>query len=159
MQFRFFTVPAMGGGDAEAEVNQFISQHRVLAVERKFVEDGPNSFWAFCIGVELGGQKSASAKRSNVDYREVLNETDFAIFARLRNLRKQIAEREGIPPYAVFTNEHLARIVQRRVLTKAALKEMDGIGDSRIEKYAEPFLSMMASCIDGQAAEDKDDAP
>ena len=46
MHLHFFTVPAIGSEDAEAEVNQFMSQHRIIAVERKFVEDGANSFWA-----------------------------------------------------------------------------------------------------------------
>jgi superfamily II DNA helicase RecQ len=32
------------------------------------------------------------------DYREVLSEPDFAVFARLRILRKQVAEAEAVPP-------------------------------------------------------------
>ncbi|MEO1610536.1 MAG: HRDC domain-containing protein [Pseudomonadota bacterium] len=140
-----------------------MSQHRIAAVERKFVEDGANSFWALCISVERGGQKASGSvgKRSSVDYREVLNETDFAIFSQLRALRKQLAEREGVPPYAIFTNEQLAKIVQGRVLTKAALKDIDGIGDARVEKYAAPFLSIMASSVKGEnnTTEDAEDAP
>ena len=160
MQFRFFMVPALGGEDAEAEVNQFISQNRIVAVERKFVEDGANSFWALCISVERSGQKPSSGKRAAVDYREVLNETDFAIYARLRNLRKQLAEREGVPPYAIFTNDQLAKIAQRRVQTKAALKEIDGVGDARVEKYAGPFFNIIASYVETEGKqEDDQDAP
>jgi hypothetical protein len=50
-----------------------------------------------------------------VDYKEVLNEADFAVFSRLRDLRKVIAEKEAVPAYAIFTNEQLAAMVTGKV--------------------------------------------
>jgi len=43
----------------------------------------------------------------------------------------------------VFTNEQLADMVKKRVSTKAALKEIEGVGESRIEKYAEAVLERL----------------
>ena len=48
--------------------------------------------------------------KQRVDYKEVLSPADFALFAKLRDWRKATAEQEGIPVYAVLTNEQLAAI-------------------------------------------------
>lgn len=55
------------------------------------------------------------------------------------------AERDGVPPYAVFTNEQLAAIVQGRMTMATALKAIDGIGDARIDKYAAPVPAIMTA--------------
>jgi superfamily II DNA helicase RecQ len=89
---------------------------------------------AFCSGV--GG-------RGKVDYKEVLNADDFAVFARLRVWRKDVAQQEGIPLYTVFTNEQLAQIVQQRVQTKADLQANAGVGDARVEKYGPRLLEVL----------------
>ena len=83
-----------------------------------------------------------AASKGKIDYREVLNEQDFAVFARLRTLRKELADGEGIPAYAVFTNEQLAEIVQRRVQSAAALREIAGVGEA-LSKYGEAFLRLL----------------
>jgi hypothetical protein len=56
----------------------------------------------------------AAARAGRVDYREVLSPPEFAVYDRLRTLRKELAQAEGLPPYAVFSNEQLAAFVQRR---------------------------------------------
>ena len=55
-----------------------------------------------------------------------------------------------MPAYALFTNEQLAEMVQRRVRTLAALREIAGVGEARIEKYGEDFLDILRT--DGSAA-------
>jgi superfamily II DNA helicase RecQ len=147
MKYRFFTVPVIGGEEAEADLNKFMNENKVAAVERRFVDDGAASLRAICVSVvdTTASKASTGPKKQSVDYREVLNDADFAVFARLRTLRKELAEREGVPPYAIFTNEQLAAIVQRRVSTKTAMRDIAGIGDARIEKYAPPVLDLLAS--------------
>lgn len=72
------------------------------------------------------------------------------MFARLRALRKTLAEQEGVPAYALFTNEQLAGMVQRRVRTVGDLREIDGVGEARVEKYGGAFLDILRA--DGSAA-------
>ena len=43
------------------------------------------------------------------------------MFAKLRALRKTLADREGVPAYALFTNEQLADMVRRRITTGEAM--------------------------------------
>lgn len=143
MQLRFFTIPIHAGDMAAEELNRFLGMHRILAVDRSFAQNGANSAWAVCVSFEIAEGRPSSGKRGKIDYREVLNEQDFAVFAKLRSLRKELADKEGVPAYAILTNEQLAEMVKRRVQTATALGEISGIGESRIEKYGEPFLHML----------------
>jgi superfamily II DNA helicase RecQ len=72
--------------------------------------------------------------------KEILSPEDFAVFARLRELRKEIAQVEAVPVYTIFTNEQLAQIVQAKAATKGDLEKVAGVGDARIEKYGPRFL-------------------
>ena len=155
MKLRFFTIPIRGGDEATEELNRFLGMHRILAVDRSFVQDGPNSAWTLCVSFETaeGSSSSQVGKRGKIDYREILNEQDFAVYAKLRTLRKELAEKEGIPAYAVLTNEQMAEMVKRRVQNVTALREIAGIGDARIGKYGELFLHLLQEALASPAAD------
>lgn len=141
MAQRFFIVPVQSSESAEAELNAFLASHKVLTVDRRWVDLGANSFWAFCIDfIPAGGvsnTRSSQVTRSRVDYKDVLTTDEFIVFSQLRQLRKDISQTEAIPVYTVFTNQQLAQIVQRRCRTKADLSRIEGIGEARMEKYAD----------------------
>ena len=73
----------------------------------------------------------------------MLSDADFAVFAKLREARKTLAEAEGVPAYAVFTNEQLAAMVQQGARSTGGLRAIDGIGEARATKYGEPFLAVL----------------
>jgi len=147
MQLRFFMVPVTAPDDATAELNRFLAANRILAIERQFIGDGANSAWTICVSFDEGGATATAramvGKRGKVDFKEVLSDPEFAVFARLRALRKERADAEGVPAYALFTNEQLAEMVQRRVVSATGLREIQGIGDARVEKYGEAFLQIL----------------
>ena len=149
MQLKLFILPVKNLSAAEAEMNAFLRSHRVLAVKKEFVSDGENSFWTFCVeylesAPGITGGTSLSG-RPKVDYKEVLKPDEFEVFSRLREWRKGVAEKEGVPVYTVLTNEQLAQIIQKKVSSKAALKEIEGVGDARVEKYGEAVLETLAA--------------
>ena len=49
MAYRVFILPVRDPGAAETELNGFLASHRVLSVDRRFVEEGERSFWSFCV--------------------------------------------------------------------------------------------------------------
>ena len=119
-------------------------------MDKQFVDQGAHSYWLFCLTTVDGNgaeRSSGSGKRGRIDYREVLSETDFAVYADLRELRKTMAEQEGVPMYALFTNEQLAETVTRRATSMAALGEIDGVGKARIEKYGKYFLPVLGKAF------------
>ena len=146
MQMKFFTIPIYHDEPATIELNRFLAQHRIDSIERSLVADGVNSAWAIAVGYEAGADPAATPpaqQRGKVDYREVLNDADFAVYVELRELRKQLAGQQGIPTYSVFKNEQMAQMVTGRVTTVAGLRRLDGVGEARVEKYAQAFLKIL----------------
>jgi superfamily II DNA helicase RecQ len=153
MKFHFFTVAAQTPESGQEALNLFCGQQRVVSVEKHFVAQGLDSFWTICVTTIAGSEKQVSGgKRDRIDYKETLSEQDFAVYAELRNLRKVLAEQEGVPAYALFTNEQLAEMVTRRVATLTALGDIDGIGKSRLEKYGEMFLRLLKTALSANSA-------
>jgi superfamily II DNA helicase RecQ len=91
----------------------------------------------------LARAAAAPGRKERIGYREALDEAAFARFARLRAWRKLVADRDGVPPYAVFTNEQLAEIVRPPVQTLAALAEIEGVGAARVDKYGSAVLEVL----------------
>jgi superfamily II DNA helicase RecQ len=87
--------------------------------------------------------KGRSGGGPKVDYKEVLSSEDFAVFAKLRDLRKVISEKEAVPAYSIFTNEQLAAMVTGKVDTLAAMGTIPGVGAARIDKYGAAFLAAL----------------
>ncbi len=73
-------------------------------------------------------------------------------------MRKELADDHGVPPYALFTNEQLATMVQQRASSKAALQTIPGIGKSRIEKYGDEFLQKLSEFWAQNLSANKDEA-
>jgi superfamily II DNA helicase RecQ len=161
MALHFFTIRALDPEPEQAAFNAFCQSARVLRVERHFVPAGPDSFWALCVDVAEGqaplpdALKHSNHRRPNAapasgnpnrpDYKQLLSERDFIVFAALRQWRKARSEADGLPLFAVFTNEQLAEIAQRRCSSAAALGEIDGIGPARIERYGPAVLACLAA--------------
>src|SRR4051812_12341548 len=89
MAYRFLVVPIQDPRAAEAVLNGALRAHRVLSVERKWIDSGPNSSWAFCVDYleSCGGppavpRDGSQSGRDRVDYRERLSPDDFAVIVR-----------------------------------------------------------------------------
>lgn len=155
MPFRFFVIPVRQASAGEEELNRFLRGHRVLSVDRRWVDQGTESFWSFCIDYLETGQASsappggAGESRGKVDYREILKPEEFTLFAKLRTLRQEIAKDEAVPVYMIFTNEQLAQMVRTGSRSKADLEKIAGVGDARIQKYGEQFLACVTAHRDG----------
>jgi superfamily II DNA helicase RecQ len=153
MRIKLFTAPVLESDQGEQEINTFCAAHAVVTVDKHFVADGANSFWAFCITWRSKESSSAlvggGGKTAKVDYRAVLNDRDFQLFVKLRELRKIIADSEGVPAYALFTNEQLATMVTKQIATKTGLAGIEGVGAARIEKYGTRFLEAPCQPISG----------
>jgi len=147
MALRFFTIPVNDAAPFEQELNGFLARHRVVSIDRRLIDQGVNSFWAICIDYLSHGtgetRDSLNLSRSRVDYKAILPAEEFAVFSQLRSLRKELAQTEAVPVYTLFTNEQLAQMVQRRCRSRSDLAQIEGIGDSKIDKYAERFLSLL----------------
>lgn len=155
MQYKSFIVPVFGEATSgfEDELNAFLRGHRVLSVHRELVSREEQSFW--CFSVEFleskGGADGVAGYRGNrPDYRELLPPEEFARFRIMRDARKQLAEADGVPPYAILLDANLAELAKLPVVDEAALRKIKGFGEKKLARWGRRFLEFLA--LAGQAS-------
>ncbi|MBP9134491.1 MAG: HRDC domain-containing protein [Saprospiraceae bacterium] len=140
MQYKIISVPLNHGEEQEEDLNLFLRTHKVLEIEKRFVENGVLQ-WSFCIGYTSGKPRDITS-HAKVDYQQELSTEDFLRFEKLRAIRKKVADQLQIPVYAVFTNKELSELASIQNLTKESLLQLDGFGKGRMEKTGTLFLKL-----------------
>lgn len=146
MQIRLFTIPIGDAGSLQDEMNRFLRGKRVLDVCEHFVEEGANSCWCFLVKYLEGDIKESSTagvRRDRVDYKNLLDPVSFARFARLRVVRKKLAEEDGLPAFALFTDDQMAELAKIEPLTLEAMKQVRGIGAGKVERFGVRVLALL----------------
>jgi len=69
--------------------------------------------------------------------------TDTPLLAELKQLRKEIALREGYPPYVIFHDSTLMEMCRVIPLTMEEFSGIKGVGENRKNKYGETFLEVL----------------
>ena len=140
-QYVSFFVSPFGEKSVTDELNAFVRSHRIVNVEKRLIDGERGTGWVFLVeyGTD-GGKNTPNASSQRVDYREVLNVAEYALFDKLRTVRKDTAEKAGIPVYAVFTNEQLAAMVKKPPKTAKDLLAIAGVGEARVKQYGNAFL-------------------
>jgi len=64
---------------------------------------------------------------------------DPLLFERLRGLRKSLAQKQGIPPYIIFSDRTLREMAGRFPVTPEAMRRIHGVGDRKLDRYGELF--------------------
>jgi len=65
---------------------------------------------------------------------------DEALFDRLRQLRKQLADAQGVPPYVVFGDTSLRLMARQYPANETEFRRISGVGDAKLRAYASAFL-------------------
>lgn len=151
MAFTYFVVPVDYPQAAQEELNVFLATQRVVTVTQHLITTDGAARWAVCVETTAQQQNAGKAvtRGERKDYKEILNAGDFATFAELRVLRKTLAAKNGVPPYAVFTDAQLAALVTGRVVTKKQLAAVDGIGEARLRDFGDPVLELLRRLMPG----------
>lgn len=86
---------------------------------------------------------SAISKMAHNPQRNALLNYDKDLFARLRFLRKQIADKENIPPYIVFNDATLQEMAQYMPTSNIEMLQINGVGTIKLERFAQPFIMLI----------------
>ena len=78
---------------------------------------------------------------------EVQHNRDVRVNAQLRELRLELAKKEKVPPYIVFSDKTLAQMCLLKPRTKAKMLEVSGVGEFKYEKYGERFLACVREAL------------
>ena len=145
MQIKFFTLPIIDNSIEQDEMNRFLRSQKILSVENHLSSNEHGTWWCFCVKYvdqpQAKSQELYPNKRK--DYKNELDEASFALFAKLREIRKKIAVDDAVPAYAVCTDEELAAIAQLPELSRQTLLTIKGFGEKKAEKYAERIIALL----------------
>ena len=155
LQYISFVLPIFPNSNEQEELNRFLRSHRIVQTRKEFVTFDCTSQWVILVEyLDVPEKNSGESIKGKVDYKEILNAIDFAMFSKLREVRKKLAEENGLPIYAVCTNEQLAEIAKRKPKNLAECMKINGIGQGKAQKYVPAILE----CIKNETGEEKTDS-
>jgi len=73
---------------------------------------------------------------------------DHKLFAKLRKLRKSLADDNNVPPYVVFNDTTLLEMAEHLPVSASDLLDITGVGQRKLEKFGRPFMAMIRDHID-----------
>ena len=78
-----------------------------------------------------------------------LSERGQELFERLRRLRKELADEQGVPPYIVFSDATLRALCEIAPQTDEQMLSCPGVGKTKLHRYGERFLREIgAFCLE-----------
>ncbi len=79
---------------------------------------------------------------------ELSSAADEALFQHLRQLRKNLADTAGVPPYVVFGDATLIQMAREKPMDEHELLAINGVGQHKLEKYGTDFLDAITEhCV------------
>ena len=72
-----------------------------------------------------------------------LQVSDPELFEKLKACRKELAVKQGLPPYVIFHDSTLVEMTQRLPSGPDELLQVSGVGAHKLEQYGEDFLAII----------------
>jgi ATP-dependent DNA helicase RecQ len=98
-----------------------------------------------CSGEDVLKRAKSTAVAAPLKRKPTVAEGDEEMFERLKELRRFLAEERGVPAYVVFSDATLLEMVSIRPATEAEFLEVAGVGPTKLARYGEAFLKLLAS--------------
>jgi ATP-dependent DNA helicase RecQ len=90
----------------------------------------------------LGVVQEAERGKVKVKKKEEIQYNN-ALFALLRQKRKELADEAGVPPYVIFSDKALVEMAAYYPQSNESLLKVSGVGQVKLEKYGGAFLSVI----------------
>lgn len=89
-------------------------------------------------------------KVSDEDFEQfqIENVYDEQLFAQLKELQKQVAKQENLPPYVIFQETALEEMATKYPITLAEFENIQGVGKNKARKFGEPFVAAIAQYVE-----------
>ena len=85
-------------------------------------------------------KKKESKENNKSKASGILQEGDEPLFQKLRQLRMEIARKEKVPPYIVFSDKTLVHMCIIKPQSKEEMLSVSGVGEHKYAKYGQQFL-------------------
>jgi ATP-dependent DNA helicase RecQ len=92
---------------------------------------------------DMAAAKGPSRRTRREPPAAVAGEADQALLAALKALRSKLAQAQRVPAYVVFSDRTLIELAIHRPASPRAMREIHGVGDTKLERYGEAFLAIV----------------
>jgi len=73
---------------------------------------------------------------------------DKTLFSLLKDLRKEIARKENLPPFVIFQDPSLEDMAIQYPISSEELRQITGVGVGKAQKYGMPFLELIKAYVE-----------
>ena len=73
---------------------------------------------------------------------------DELLIKMLKDLQKQVAKKNGVPPYAVFQEPSLEDMALKYPVTMEELKNIYGVGEGKARKFGKAFIDLIGKYVE-----------
>ncbi len=84
-----------------------------------------------------------AGKRRDKQPPTLVGEADAGLLTALKALRTKLALAQKVPAYVVFSDRTLAELATHRPGSMAAMREIHGVGDAKLDRYGAAFLDVI----------------
>lgn len=98
--------------------------------------------------VRISAAPSAPKRRASRQRQETgiyLSSEEQKLFDTLKLWRRETATTQQVPPYVIFHDRTLFDVARFRPTTRSALSEIGGIGEGKLDRYADELLRVLHS--------------
>lgn len=96
----------------------------------------------------LKQQASVLVKVLQVKRDKRVQQGDEALFERLRQVRRDIAQEDGVPPYVIFPDTTLRQMATVCPMDKRSMLGITGVGEVKFERYGARFLDAIQGYLE-----------
>ena len=73
--------------------------------------------------------------------------TDEKLVKLLKDLRKSVASKQGVPPFAVFQDPSLDDMALKYPISLSELSTVHGVGEGKARKFGKPFIQLISNYV------------
>lgn len=73
---------------------------------------------------------------------------DETLLNMLKDIRKQIAKKQNLPPFVIFQDPSLEEMATQYPISMEELKNISGVGEGKAQKFGKPFLDVISKYVE-----------
>ncbi|WP_057823375.1 DNA helicase RecQ [Lentilactobacillus sunkii] len=106
------------------------------------------------LGADVLQGKEKVSRKISIKATKALSEND-DLFEALRQLRRELAEKQGVPPFVIFSDKTLHEMSAVMPTNDSQMLDVKGVGENKLDKYGEQFLDVISNYQEQQKTEVK----
>ncbi len=95
-------------------------------------------------------RKRKAKERGERPHALELSDSNRPLWQALKSLRLELAQTQGVPAYVIFHDATLMEMAQKRPRDKQQLATISGVGDRKLERYGDAFLSVLKNNLESE---------